>query len=408
MSAEEYLTVSQLNNYISRMFELDEVLSGVAVEGEISNFKSHASGHYYFSVKDAFSRINCVMFKSAVQRLKFVPCDGMNIVAYGYVGVYEKAGSYQLYVSALKKQGVGSLYEKYRKLLSEYEKQGYFRQEIKKNIPFLPKSIALVTSPTGAAVKDMISVITRRCPITKIIVCPVLVQGESAADEIANMIDYINKHNVADLIIAGRGGGSIEELWAFNEPQVAESVFKSKIPIISAVGHEVDFTICDFVADIRAATPSAAAEVAVPDIKDLKFTLDKYISSLKDSLGAEIKHEKQKLDYLCMSHKFKNPMLIVDERRINMDVLVENAEKLAAAKINESKKRLEYNINLLESLNYENILKRGFCIISKDGNFLTENDVSLEETYDILTKKKIFNVNIKNISERQKNENFRR
>ena len=288
------LTVSQLNKYISGLMEFDDLLSNVTVTGEISNFKRHSSGHLYFSIKDDKSKISCVMFKSDAYRLDFDPIDGMSVIVSGRVSVYEKNGNYQVYVKKMNEDGIGTLFERYNRLLDLLRDKGYFDQSKKKRIPYLPRKIALVTSPTGAAVRDMISVIKRRSPGVKLLVCPVLVQGDSAPLDIALMIDLINKENLADLIITGRGGGSIEELWAFNERIVAESIFNSTIPIISAVGHETDFTICDFVADMRAPTPSAAAELAVPDVEDVIFALRRYKNIIIELLNQKLSFEKQK------------------------------------------------------------------------------------------------------------------
>lgn len=400
MEDKNIITVSQLNKYINAMFAADDVLSAVSVSGEISNFKPHSSGHLYFTIKDDFAKISCVMFRNAAMRLDFVPEDGLHVVVMGYVGVYEKTGTYQLYASVIQKQGAGLLYEKYNALLAELQDKGYFDDSRKKGIPFLPKSIALVTSPTGAAVRDMISVITRRCPICKLIVCPVPVQGSGASKEIAAMIDYINEQHLAELIITGRGGGSIEELWAFNERAVAESVFRSQLPVISAVGHETDFTVCDFVADMRAPTPSAAAELAVPDIRDMVFTLNKYVSSLKERLILAVNNRRSRLDLLCKTRVFSDPMLAVENRRMYTNALANKLNDGAERIVVSAREKLENKKQLLDSLSYENVLRRGYCVLAREGRFVKDAEIRAGEGAEIITAQKILRATIEEVSER--------
>ena len=257
-------TVSQINGYIKRLIDSDVFLSGLHIEGEISNFKLHSSGHLYFSLKDKTGSIDCVMFRSAAQYLEFMPKNGDAVLVGGRVSLYEKTGKYQVYVDYMQPAGLGALHAEFEKLKQKLAAEGLFDEKFKKPIPEYPKTVALVTSPTGAAVRDMIDVSRRRNPSIKLVIVPVLVQGENAAADIAKGIELVNEWGGADTIIVGRGGGSMEDLWAFNEEIVARAIFKSEIPVISAVGHEVDFTIADFAADFRAPTPSAAAELAIP------------------------------------------------------------------------------------------------------------------------------------------------
>ena len=264
------LTVSQVNTYLKGLIEDDVLMSSVWVKGEISNFKHHSSGHMYMTLKDSGGTLKAVMFKGNTFRLKFMPEDGMMVLAHGRISVYEQGGQYQLYIDALEPDGVGALYIAYEQLKKRLETEGYFDESHKKEIPLLPKKVAVITSPTGAAVRDIINVMSRRCPICDICVYPVLVQGEGAAEDIAKAIEMVNANGDCDTIIAGRGGGSIEDLWAFNEEVVARAIYNSSVPVISAVGHETDFTIADFVSDLRAPTPSAAAELATPSVVDIK------------------------------------------------------------------------------------------------------------------------------------------
>ncbi|MFA0814349.1 MAG: exodeoxyribonuclease VII large subunit [Anaerofustis sp.] len=389
------LTVSQLNKYISGLMEFDDVLSNLTVKGEISNFKRHSSGHLYFSIKDDDSKISCVMFKSAAYRLDFDPIDGINVMIKGRVSVYEKNGTYQIYVEKMNEDGIGSLYERYNRLLDLLKEKGYFDPSRKKQIPFLPKRVAVVTSPTGAAVRDLISIMKRRFPAVRILVCPVLVQGESAPLDIALMIDLINKENLADLIITGRGGGSIEELWAFNERVVAESIFKSHIPVISAVGHETDFTIADFVADLRAATPSAAAELAVPDVGDVRFAIDRYRRILEESLQQMVAFERQRLKAVSNLSFFAKPLESIEKQAMNIDYLSEKLTQQTAGRMQLLRSALNATTSLLNGLSYENVLKRGYCVLSKNGEYVSSNEIERDDEIDIIAYNEIIDVNVK-------------
>ncbi len=388
------LTVSQLNKYISGLMEFDDILSNVIVKGEISNFKRHSSGHLYFSVKDDDSKISCVMFKSAAYRLDFDPIDGMNVIIRGRVSVYEKNGTYQIYVEKMNEDGIGSLYERYNRLLDMLREKGYFDPSRKKKIPFLPRRIAVVTSATGAAVRDLISIMKRRFPGVRILVCPVLVQGDSAPLDIALMIDLINKEGLADLIIAGRGGGSIEELWAFNERVVAESIFNSRIPVISAVGHETDFTIADFVADLRAATPSAAAEIAVPDIEDVTFAMERYRHILEESLQQRISFERQKIKAISNLSFFERPFEKIQTYTMSVDYLSEKLIDRMRSQMNQIRAKVDSTAVLLNGLSYESVLKRGYCVIQKDNEYIHADAIQVSDELNIVTHKDVIDVKV--------------
>ena len=377
------LSVSEINRYIKTLMDYDEVLSDLLINGEISNFKRHSSGHLYFSLKDDSSRISCVMFRQNALYLDFTPADGMHVKIRGKISVYEKTGAYQIYVHQMQKYGLGELYEQYQLLLKELSEQGYFEEAKKKPIPFLPKKIALITSPTSAAVRDMISVIKRRCPISQIIVCPVLVQGDSAAPDIAQMIRRVNDINLADVILLARGGGSIEELWAFNERIVAESIYKSHIPVISGVGHETDFTVADFVSDKRAPTPSVAAELAVPDINKILSSLQTYKTSMYESVLRKITKYKEELFYVKEMKVFKNPNSIFENRYLEIDRLYEKINDQIFHKLQILGTKTNSMAKVLESLSYENVLKRGFFAVSKNGVFVKDNEISVDDMIKI-------------------------
>ncbi|HBL41655.1 MAG TPA: exodeoxyribonuclease VII large subunit, partial [Ruminococcaceae bacterium] len=322
MKNSPILTVTQLNTYIKSLFEGDLHLSSVYLVGEISNFTNHYStGHFYFSLKDDACAVKAVMFRSNVQRLRFMPENGMRVLVRGRVSVFERDGQYQLYVEDMQLDGIGALTVAFEQLKSKLEAQGFFAVEHKKTIPPCPMRVGVITSPTGAAVRDLFHVLSRRFPIAKIVFCPVQVQGVQAAGQIAKAIDLFNEYHSVDVLIVGRGGGSMEDLWAFNEETVAQAVYRSEIPIISAVGHETDFTLCDFVADLRAPTPSAAAELAVPEWQE-QFA---YISGLrlhaKSLINEQIAEEKRKVEQLSASPFLKNPLAFVENEKLTLDSL---------------------------------------------------------------------------------------
>ena len=398
------LSVSDLNQYIAELLSADDVLADVFVEGEISNFKHHSSGHLYFSLKDDDAKVNCVMFRSAAYYLRFQPKDGDSVRIRGRVSVYEKTGVYQVYVNAMEKNGIGELYEEYTRLLSVLKGKGYFDKTNKKQIPFLPERIALITSPTGAAVRDMISVITRRCSLTKLIICPVLVQGDNASEQIADMIDIVNKNDISDLIILARGGGSIEELWAFNEKIVAESIFASVIPVMTGIGHETDFTVSDFVADMRAPTPSAAAELAVPDLQDVRFTLDGYKGMLIEEIHAALEYNKEKLNKIREASFSLSSLEALKEYKRKISDTTKLLGLNARHKTTLYRARVDSFDKLVCSMSFENVLKRGFFAIEKDGRIESETNLSMNDNIVLIGEKKRIKSHIDAIEMRESNE----
>ncbi|MEK3890785.1 exodeoxyribonuclease VII large subunit [Bacillus sp. FSL K6-3431] len=323
MQTPQYLTVKSLTKYIKRKFDADPYLADVLVKGEISNFKKHSSGHMYFTLKDDKARIMAVMFAGSARTMKFLPENGMNVLVKASVTVYESSGQYQLYIKEMQPDGVGELFLAYEQLKEKLEKEGLFDPMHKQKLPFYPQTIGIITSPTGAAVRDVIITIKRRYPIGKILLIPALVQGENASRSIAEAINKANENSEIDVLIVGRGGGSIEELWAFNEEVVAHAIYQSKIPIISAVGHETDFTIADFVADVRAATPTAAAELAVPHIEELLERLMNRKSRLFSSMGQHIRFRKSQLESIQRSYMIKNPQKLYEQRWEQLDRMTE-------------------------------------------------------------------------------------
>lgn len=345
------ITVTQLNRYIKSLVETDINLSRVAIRGEVSNFKLHSSGHCYLTLKDENSAIRAVMFKSYAQNLKFRPENGMKIIASGKISVYERDGQYQLYISSMQPDGIGDLYKAYEQLKTKLQSEGLFDEKHKKPIPKFPKTVGVITSQTGAAIRDIINVCKRRYPSAEILVCPVLVQGEGSAVQIANAINYMNENSLADVLIAGRGGGSIEDLWSFNEEIVAYAIYNSKIPIISAVGHETDFTIADFVSDLRAPTPSAAAELAVPSEIELRSN----ITSLYERI---IENVKQKINYkrkTVESFSVKNPVDFINQQRILCDSYMQKIINISENAVLNNRIRIE-NINSNISKNTDKII----------------------------------------------------
>ncbi|MFC0522664.1 exodeoxyribonuclease VII large subunit [Pontibacillus salicampi] len=327
MVKNRYLTVSALTKYIKRKFETDPHLKQVWLKGEISNFKHHSRGHMYLTIKDDKSRVNAVMFAGNNRSLQFKPENGMNVLIRGEIGVYEPVGQYQLYIQQMEPDGLGALYLAYEELKKKLSTEGLFDESRKKPLPPFPRSIAVITSPTGAAVRDILTTLERRFPMTKVTVFPVLVQGNNAAPSIARMIRYVNELNGYDVMIAGRGGGSIEELWAFNEEQVARAISESVIPVISAVGHETDFTISDFVADYRAPTPTGAAEIAVPSQIEVANTVQTLTKRLQRAVDLELQQGKDQLNRFRKSYAFRYPEQMLRQKEQELDRLVEQFQK---------------------------------------------------------------------------------
>lgn len=364
------ITVTDLNRYIKTKIDGDEYLNNILVKGEISNFKHHYTGHMYFTLKDENSLVKCIMFKSYTQNLDFVPKDGMKVMLLGSVSVFERDGAYQIYAKALKQEGIGDLYKAYEKLKLKLENEGLFDAKYKKKIPVMPRCIGILTSNTGSVIKDIINVSTRRNPNVYLKLLPVPVQGQGAAEKIAKGIETFNKQKLADVIILARGGGSLEDLWSFNEEIVARAIFESEIPIISGVGHETDFTISDFVSDLRAPTPSAAAELAVADTLELKRKLDTYKNRYK--LALKKKTEVMRLRYeKCMSLRvLKEPMQNINEKYMLIDIHVKNIKNSITNKLKQEKSKEMEIISRLDGLSPLKTLLRGYSITQKDNKII--------------------------------------
>ena len=369
--ARQVLSVTQLNDYIKTRMDADPFLSGVAVRGEISNYKQYPSGHHYFTMKDEGGALKCVLFKSSAQRLRFRPENGMKIIAMGRVSVYPRDGVYQLTCTALAMDGIGDLYAAFEQLKSKLAKQGLFDPAHKKPIPRYPGTIGIITSSAGAAVHDMLRILRKRYPLTQVRLLPVRVQGAEAPGEIAAAIRYANHYRLADLLIVGRGGGSIEDLWAFNDERVAYAIFESTIPVISAVGHEPDVTISDFVADLRAATPSNAAELAVPDQEALRQTLDSFSGAMVNALNRQIKSSRQHWKVLSESPSLKSPAGYIEQRRKNLLILQNRMFSAQNGSLARSKQRYIANISKLDAMSPLKVLTRGYSMAqTEDGQLL--------------------------------------
>ena len=390
------ISVSQLNKYIKDKFEEDEYFANVLVEGEISNLKNHYTGHIYFTLKDEKSLIKSIMFKTYTAHLDFVPQDGMKVMILGSVSVFERDGTYQLYAKAIKQLGkMGDLRAEYEELKAKLEKEGLFDQNYKKAIPMMPETIGVLTSNTGAVIRDIINVSTRRNPNVHIRLLPVPVQGSGAAQKIAKGIEFMNKHKLADVIIVARGGGSLEDLWPFNEEIVARAIYNSELPVISAVGHETDFTISDFVADLRAPTPSAAAELAVPDVAELKMKIKNYQRRYEQALIRKLQLIKLRYEK-CMTRKaFTGILQKVNEQYMVIDMKVKSMQHSVKSKLQNDKSITQNLILKLDSLSPLKTLARGYGIILKDGivikskNMLRKEDEISIRMQDGETKAKI-------------------
>lgn len=360
--SENIFSVSQLNSYIKRILDNDILLSGIWIKGEISNFKHHSSGHMYMTLKDEQSAVRAVMFKGATFNLKFRPEDGMKVLVFGRVSVFESAGQYQVYIEAMQPDGVGALYIAFEQLKSKLEQEGLFSEAHKKEIPSFPEKIAVVTSPTGAAIQDILNVLGRRYPYANVVVCPVLVQGDGAAEQIANAINYVNEKNLADVMIVGRGGGSIEDLWAFNEEVCARAIYSSEIPVISAVGHETDFTIADFVADMRAPTPSAAAELAVPSMAELSAFIIGASSRMMYAAQNYIEHKRADIKHIQSRISFDGVLNSYNQKRLTIDHKLKCIEQGAERVFNKAKTDFAKNVAKLHALSPLAVLGRGFTV----------------------------------------------
>lgn len=364
------ITVSDLNQYIKNKIADDEYLNHVLIKGEISNFKNHYTGHMYFTLKDEKSLIKCIMFKSYAQKLRFMPKDGMKVFILGSVSVFERDGVYQIYAQAMEEDGLGDLYTKYQELKEKLEEQGLFDEIHKKKIPKMPKVVGVLTSQTGSVIKDIINVSTRRNPNVYIRLLPVPVQGEGAAEKIAEGIKYMNDNKLADVLIIARGGGSLEDLWPFNEEIVAHSIYNSEIPVISAVGHETDFTIADFVADLRAPTPSAAAELAVPDIYEVKQKINDNQARLRMALLKKLEFIRMRYDKCMSSSVFREPTRKINEEAIRLDNYIKELEQHIKTKQKEEKTKYIKLVAKLDAYSPLKTLARGYSIVQKEGKMV--------------------------------------
>lgn len=406
---DRYISVTALTRYIKYKIDNDSHLQEVYLKGEISNFKAHTRGHFYFTIKDETSRINAIMFSFNASKLKFTPEDGMKILVKGKISVFESTGNYQIYVEEMSEDGLGNLHIAFEQLKKKLGDEGLFDNKYKKEIPKIPMKVGIITAPTGAAVKDILSTIKRRFPICKTILFPCLVQGELAKDDIVKKLDIADNYDL-DVIILGRGGGSIEDLWPFNEEVVARKVFSCKTPIISGVGHQIDFTICDFVADVRAETPTGAAERAVPMLSDLLFEINNYKSRCSNIIKTILEKNKLRLIKLSESYVLKNPLSLYEIKEQKLDNIIDrlnfninNTISLAKSKLGVIKssiifkepsilydnklKKTEHLIEKLEILNPLNALKRGYSVVKKDGKSINSiKEINKEDTIDINIK----------------------
>lgn len=403
---DKYLSVTAITRYLKAKFENDNNLKLVFLKGEISNIKYHTTGHIYFSIKDENSKINAIMFSRNAEKLLFKPVDGSKVLVTGRISVYEATGGYQIYVDEMLEDGIGNLYIAFEKLKQDLSKEGLFDQKYKKQIPKIPDRIGVVTASTGAAIKDILSTIKRRYPICEVILFPSLVQGDGAKDDIVKNIKLAENYNL-DVLIVGRGGGSIEDLWPFNEECVARAIFDCSIPVISAVGHEIDFTIADYVADMRAPTPTGAAEIAVPNITDLINNINNLKIRLNEAINSKINYQKLYLDGIKSSYAIKNPLIMYENKKQKLDILLDNLNKILIKKYENSKHKLELlknnyilnnpNVlfkekvnklsNLIEKLELINplgVLKRGYSLTMQNNKIISSiNNVKLNSNIQI-------------------------
>ena len=364
--AQNVLSITQLNEYIRGRMDSDPLLAQVAVRGEISNYKLYPSGHHYFTLKDEGSALKCVMFKGNAMRLRFRPENGMKIIAMGKVSVYPRDGAYQLYCTAMTMDGVGDLYAAFEQLKKKLAAQGLFDPAHKKPLPRYPGTIGIITSSAGAAVHDMLRILRKRYPLSRVRLLPVRVQGAEAPGEIAAAIGYANHYHLADLLIVGRGGGSIEDLWAFNDEQVAYAIYHSEIPVISAVGHEPDVTISDYVADLRAATPSNAAELAVPDQDALRQSLDAMSNAMASSLNRQVKAARQHLLVLSASPALQSPTGYLEQRNQSVELLKNRLVAAQNQNITRARQRYIAQISKLEAMSPLKVLTRGYSMVQTE------------------------------------------
>ena len=387
MAGEQMIfSVSEANNFIKALLDAVPQLQTIFVRGEISNYKCYPSGHHYFTLKDEGSALRCVMFRGMAAKLRFRPENGMKVVAFGRIGVFPRDGGYQLYCSDLSVQGVGDLHVAFEQLKEALGKEGLFDPAHKKPLPKYPRRIAIITSSAGAAVHDMLRILKARWPMSEVVLLPVRVQGAEAPAEIAGALRYANKWKVADLIITGRGGGSIEDLWAFNDERVARAIYASDLPVISAVGHEPDVTISDFVADARASTPSNAAEIAVPEQKELRRRLDTLSARMEQSAQKRVKALRERYEALARSRVLRDPMAFIDDKRLLLDYTQRKLSTLAQAQTAQRAQRFASLAASLDALSPLKVLGRGYAVArDENGNILrAAEEVSAGEKIEVL------------------------
>ena len=399
--AQQVITVTQINEYIRSMMDSDRLLNNVAIKGEISNYKLYPSGHHYFTLKDEGGALRCVLFKGNAARMKFRPENGMKIIAMGKISVFPRDGAYQLYCTSLVLDGIGDLYAAFEQLKAKLQAQGLFDPAHKKPIPKYPGTIGIVTSSAGAAVHDMLRILRKRYPISKVLLLPVRVQGVEAPGEIAGAIYYANQYRLADLLIVGRGGGSIEDLWAFNDEQVAHAIYASRIPVISAVGHEPDVTISDFVADLRAATPSNAAELAVPDQDALHQTLDGYTASMASSMARRIQHARKHLQVLSQSPALQSPQGYLLQRQKAVEALQNRLTAAQNIQLSRKNQRFIAMTAKLDAMSPLKVLTRGYAMTQKQDKSLIRSvqDVSRGEVVTVSLSDGHFTATVQDIKE---------
>lgn len=359
---ERAVTVTELNTYVKNLFDSDHFLNRVSVKGEISNFTNHRSGHLYFSLKDEGGLVRSVMFRSAASKLAFVPEDGMKVIAKGTVSSFVRDGQYQLYVTSMEPDGIGTLYLKFEQLKKKLQAEGLFDESRKKPIPKIPTAIGVITSPTGAAIRDIVQILGRRFPFARVYLYPALVQGPDAPESLCKGIRFFEKHGGVDTVIIGRGGGSMEDLWAFNDETLARVIAACRLPVISAVGHEVDFTICDFVADKRAPTPSAAAELAVPETAELMHKIDNIVGRTQLLLSRSIERRRQTVRLLSERRIFTQPERMLDDRRMALDAISDALTRNTEQKLASSRSRMELLAGRINALSPLAVFMRGYAM----------------------------------------------
>lgn len=395
-------SVSQVNGYLKELVDGDPLLRGLLVRGEVSNYKCYPSGHHYFSLKDEQGSIRCVMFRGDAARLRFKPVNGLSVIAYGRVSVYPRDGQYQLYCTQLMEDGRGALDRAFEELKKKLEAQGLFDPAKKQPLPAYPRRIALVTSPAGAAVRDMIRILRQRWPLTEVLVVPVRVQGEGAAEEIAAAIHQVNNRDDIDLIITGRGGGSREDLWAFNEEPVAWAIALSNIPVISAVGHEPDVTISDYVADLRASTPSNAAELAVPDQQQERKRLEGLTLRLRQAMEVQLDRDRKELRRLEQSRVLRNPVAVVDDQRMRLDGVQRRLAMALERTLRRGRVELAGLAGRVDAMSPLKVLSRGYAIAKAEGRAVTTvEQVQPGQAMDVLVADGVYHCRVEEKEEQQ-------